>query len=96
MFRRSLLDVCSKRGTNAASDHHLVVDTNYFTRVKYNMEKLKDCGCIQQYVRVGHRGDDKELLGKDGKTWTATRYEEMGRRENDAGTRAGKTVFKQE
>jgi hypothetical protein len=51
-FKRSLQDVCVKRGADAASDHHLLVGkirmklkkvlTMKNSRVKYNVNFLKD------------------------------------------------------
>ena len=43
-FRRTLLDVRVKRGTNVASDHELVVGKRYGdnnTRTKFNVDRLK-------------------------------------------------------
>jgi hypothetical protein len=58
-FRRSLQDVCVKRGADAASDHHLLVGKirmklrKVFTmknpRVKYNVNFLKDKATKDQF-----------------------------------------------
>lgn len=76
-FRRSLQDVCVKRGADAASDHHLVLAKMKLklkkswsvgsTRIKYNVEFLKDRETAEKYhVTLSHKYQVlQELYNKD-------------------------------